>query len=92
MQFRRVYNKILNKKHVLIIEDIVTTGSSANDTIEAVKENGGNVRLLLALISRGTYKPETPYTYLAKKEIVSWAPKNCPYCFKKIPLHDPKLI
>ncbi|MBI2100622.1 MAG: phosphoribosyltransferase [Candidatus Vogelbacteria bacterium] len=50
---KRGYDKIITGKNVLVVEDVLTTGSSAKKVIEATRAVGGNVIGLGALVNRG---------------------------------------
>lgn len=49
---KRGYDKLVNGKRVLAIEDTVTTGGSVNSTIKAVQDAGGEVVQLGLIINR----------------------------------------
>jgi orotate phosphoribosyltransferase len=40
-------------KHVIILEDVTTTGGSAMDAVKAVEEAGAKVALVLSILDRG---------------------------------------
>lgn len=42
----------LNGKNVVILEDVTTTGASAMDAVQAVREAGGKVLLVLSIVDR----------------------------------------
>src|SRR5258708_18542255 len=46
-------------KRVVVVEDVTTTGGSAMKAVEAVREAGGEVALVLAMVDRGDGASET---------------------------------
>ncbi len=61
-------------QRVAVIEDIVSTGLSARECIEAVKNAGGDVVVLGCLIDRSGGKADVgaPMTALAALEVEAW--------------------
>src|SRR5215467_12462005 len=56
--FHRGYDKYISGKSVLVVEDVLTTGGSARQVIELVRQHGGKVIGLSALCNRGNVRPE----------------------------------
>ena len=50
---KRVEGNDVAGKTVVILEDVTTTGSSALDAVQAVREAGGRVALVLSILDRG---------------------------------------
>lgn len=101
MTFREVYQKVIPNKHVLIVEDIVTTGGSINLVIKAVEELGGIVAAVVAIWNRQGFQPNSwtghdfsgkpiPFVCLINENVDSWTKDICPACAEGIPLLDPK--
>lgn len=91
MTFRRGYDKHLDGKEVILVEDIITTGRSVEQTAEAVKFNGGKVTGCVCIWNRTFWKhPDFPIHSLINVPIDSWTEEDCPACQKGIPLTDPK--
>lgn len=69
-------------QHVLVIEDVWTTGGSTLETIQVVEEAGGRVVAAGALIDRSGGKIEFPVEYQALLDlpIASYEPEDCPLC------------
>jgi orotate phosphoribosyltransferase len=69
-------------QHVLVIEDVWTTGGSTLETIQVVEEAGGRVVAAGALIDRSGGNVEFPIEAQALLEmtIASYMPEDCPQC------------
>jgi orotate phosphoribosyltransferase len=69
-------------QHVLVIEDVWTTGGSTQETIQVVEEAGGRVVAAGALIDRSGGKIEFPIESQALLDlpIASYEPEDCPQC------------
>ncbi len=52
MEFRRGYDKKLAGNHVLIVEDIITTGASVQKTADEIVKNGGFVIGVISIWNR----------------------------------------
>ena len=92
MKFRRGF-EIAPRERTLIVEDVVTTGGSAREVVDLVREAGGEPVGVGVLIDRGDpVKPPgfgVPMRSLLKLEVTSWALEECPLCSDGIPLEDP---
>jgi orotate phosphoribosyltransferase len=69
-------------QHVLVIEDVWTTGGSTEQTIHVVEEAGGRVIAAGALIDRSGGKIEFPVesSSLLGLNIESYEAEDCPLC------------
>src|ERR1700732_4809873 len=69
-------------QHVLVIEDVWTTGGSTLETIQVVEEAGGRVVAAGALIDCSGSQVEFPVESPAvlALSIASYAPEDCPQC------------
>ena len=69
-------------QHVLVIEDVWTTGGSTLETIQVVEEAGGRVVAAGALIDRSGGRIEFPVESQALLDlpIASYEPEECPLC------------
>jgi orotate phosphoribosyltransferase len=71
-------------QHVLVIEDVWTTGGSTLEAIRVVEEAGGRVIAAGALIDRSGGKVEDMFTVEASSllglNIDSYSPDECPLC------------
>jgi orotate phosphoribosyltransferase len=69
-------------QHVLVVEDVWTTGGSTEETIHVVQEAGGRVVAAGALIDRSGGSIEFPVesNALIQMKIDSYEPEDCPLC------------
>ncbi|HXX17601.1 MAG TPA: orotate phosphoribosyltransferase [Candidatus Eremiobacteraceae bacterium] len=69
-------------QHVLVVEDVWTTGGSTEETIRVVQECGGRVVAAGALIDRSGGAIEFPVesNALIQLRIESFEPEECPLC------------
>ena len=95
LSFRRGF-EISPRERVLVVEDIVTTGGSAREVVDLVKEAGGQVVGVGALLDRAdaSRPPDetslgAPLRALVRLEVESWDPAECPLCASNQPVEDP---
>jgi orotate phosphoribosyltransferase len=92
MTFRRGFS-IQPRERVLVVEDIITTGSSAREVVDAVRAAGGTPVGVGALIDRGdpARPPDlgVPLRSLVRLDVTSWPPEECPLCESGAELADP---
>jgi len=69
-------------QHVLVVEDVWTTGGSTEEAIHVVQEAGGRVVAAGALIDRsgGTIEFPVESNALIQMKIDSYEPEDCPLC------------
>ncbi|GHO73145.1 orotate phosphoribosyltransferase [Ktedonobacter sp. SOSP1-85] len=89
--FGRGYDKFVKGSNVLVVEDILTTGGSARQTIEAVRRYGGNVIGLSVLCNRGNVGPEqvggVPIHALVELPLQTYTAEECPFCRDGVPIN-----
>jgi len=73
---------------VLVVDDVMTTGGSVLETIEAVKKAGAELKGVAVFIDRSAEKPDfgAPFFSLYHEKVETFAPENCPLCQQGIPL------
>ncbi len=77
-------------ERVLVAEDVVTTGGSTRETIEAVRQAGGQVVAVAALIDRsGGVQFGVRLEALLAENIETYPPNACPLCRDGLPLEKP---
>lgn len=81
MELRRGF-EIKPGMNVLIVEDVVTTGGSVKEVIEIVREQGGIVAGVGAIIDRtgGEMDFGVPFKSVISMKVESWEAENCPLC------------
>lgn len=89
--FRRGYDKMIPGKRVLVVDDVLTTGSSVKKVVEAVKKLEGKVIGVAVVVNRGNVTAkecgDIPELYaLINLKIQSWLEEKCPLCRKDIPI------
>jgi orotate phosphoribosyltransferase len=78
-------------ERVLVVDDIMTTGGSVQETIEAVRRSGGEVVAVAVLVDRsgGDARLGIPQLALWSLAIPTYAPGECPACAAGIPVTHP---
>lgn len=87
MKFRRDF--VLEKNNsVLVVEDVVTTGSSAQEVIDVVEETGAKIIGVGILVDRSGGKIQFKYPFhpLLQMEVMTYLPDECPLCQEHIEL------
>ena len=81
MTLRRGFS-LTPDQHVLVVEDVWTTGGSTQEAIHVVQEVGGRVVAAAALIDRSGGKIDFPVKAQALLDlpIASYEPDDCPLC------------
>lgn len=90
MILRRSF-EIKEGEKVLVVEDVITTGSSAKEVMDIVRQRRGTVVGLGVLIDRSGGKTDfgVKMRSLLTLEIEIYQPENCPLCKKGIPVMEP---
>jgi orotate phosphoribosyltransferase len=85
--FRRGFT-INPGERVLVVDDILTTGNSITEVIEAVKKLGGNIIGVGVLVDRAEQKKDfgVPLFSCLRFATVTYTPDKCPLCADGIPL------
>ncbi len=90
VSLRRMFS-IQPGQRVLIVEDVITTGLSSQEVVDAMQELGANVVGVGALVDRsnGTAKIAVPFKALISKQMNNYDPAECPLCKAGVPLYKP---
>jgi orotate phosphoribosyltransferase len=89
MTLRRGF-EIQSGQKILLTEDVVTTGKSSLEAIEAIKQQGGEVVGIACIIDRkGEIELDYPLYSSVKLEIESWISEECPICKEGTPYVKP---
>ena len=88
--FRRGFN-IDPGERVLIVDDILTTGSSIREVMAAVNKLGGKIIGIGVLVDRSEQKLDfgVPLFSCHRAATTTYKPEDCPLCAAKIPLVKP---
>jgi orotate phosphoribosyltransferase len=88
--FRRDF-EIAPGARVLIVDDILTTGSSLRETINAVDKLGGIVIGIGVLVDRSERNLDfnLPFFSCLRAPTTAYSPQECPLCAASIPLVKP---
>jgi len=75
---------------VLVVDDVLTTGGSIRQVIEAVRAAGGTPIGVAVLVDRTGGQVEFGLPFFACVEIVvpSYEPSECPLCREGVPLTE----
>lgn len=67
---------------VLVVDDILTTGGSVRETLDALAAHPVEVIAVAVLVDRSGGKADLPVPWmaLASLEVASWLPEECPLC------------
>jgi orotate phosphoribosyltransferase len=88
--FRRGFS-INPHDRILIVDDILTTGSSITEVIEAVNKLGATIVGIGVLVDRAEQKIEfgVPLFSCLRSATVTYSPANCPLCAAGTPMTRP---
>lgn len=90
--FTRGYNQYVVGRKILIVEDILTTGGSALQVVNLVRESGGLVLGVGVLCNRGGVTAQKlggiPELFaLTNVPLQTWLEDECPLCAQGIPVN-----
>lgn len=88
--FRRDF-EILPGDRVLVVDDILTTGGSVRETVDAVRKREGIVIGIGVLVDRSelTLAFDLPLFSCLRAPAVAYLPQQCPLCAAHVPLSKP---
>lgn len=83
MTLRRGFT-VKENERILVVEDVITTGGSTRECIEALESRGAKVVGAASIIDRSGGKADVGVTRiaLATLEVPSYKPEDCPMCAK----------
>ena len=83
--------KIAAGERMLVVEDVVTRGGRVAETIEIVKQFGGELVGVAMLVDRsdGKFTPGMPLYSLLKLNVETFEPTNLPEDLKALPAEHP---
>ncbi|MFN3522869.1 MAG: orotate phosphoribosyltransferase [Phenylobacterium sp.] len=89
-KFRRAFS-IKPGARIAMVEDIVSTGLSSRECVDAIKAAGGNVVCAACLVDRsgGRADPGAPFIALARLDVPAYPADQLPPELAAIPVEDP---
>jgi len=89
---RRGYDRLMNGKRVLVVEDLTTTGGSIKKVVEAARSAGAQVAGAIAICNRGDVTVaqvgDPPrFESLITLDLEQWSPETCELCANNIPVN-----
>ncbi len=90
MTLRRGFEIARNDKAV-VVEDVITTGGSTREVVDALRERGAQVLAAGSIIDRsgGAADVGVPRTALETLRVTAYRPEGCPLCAQGIPVIKP---
>ena len=90
VKLRRMFS-ITPGQRVLITEDVITTGLSSQEAVDALEELGATVIGVGAIVDRsgGTAKISVPHKALISRQMNNYDPAEYPLCKQGVPLYKP---
>ncbi len=78
-------------ERVLIVDDILTTGSSVHEVIAAVNKLDGNIVGIGVMVDRSGQAPDFGFPLFSchRAATVTYRPEECPLCAAGVPLVKP---
>lgn len=74
---------------VVVVEDVITTGGSAAEVVELVRQTGADVAGVGSIVDRSATQPPFGLESLLKVHAQSWEPEECPACGRGEPIDTP---
>ena len=76
---------------IAMVEDIVSTGLSSRECVEAIKKAGGDVVVAACIVDRsgGRADPGAPFVALARRDVPAYPADQLPPELAAIPVEDP---
>jgi orotate phosphoribosyltransferase len=89
-EFRRG-TRFAQGARILVVDDILTTGGSVRETLQALNRQPVEVVGVAVLVDRSSEGIDlgVPLHSLATMDIATWEPETCPLCARGIPLTRP---
>lgn len=89
MQLRRGFS-VQPEDRILVVEDVVTTGGSAQEVVTLLRSRASIVGVA-SIVDRSSVPPSFgfPYKSLLKMDIKTFDPAKCPLCHEGKPMDKP---
>jgi orotate phosphoribosyltransferase len=89
--FGRGYDKFIAGRTILVVEDLLTTGSSIRQVVETACGYGGNIVGISVLCNRGNVQPsdvgDVPIHALISLSLETYTEEECPFCQQQVPIN-----
>ena len=86
-QILKRFKNLVYGRRVLVVDDVMTTGSSVKKIINEVHKAGGIVVAVGVICNRGGASLDYPLFSFWQTEIEDWLPEKCPLCRDGIPIN-----
>lgn len=90
-EFKRGYEKFVAGKRVVVVEDVINTGRSVRKVVELVRQHGGEVVVVCAIVNRGgVFSSEVGYAplrSLLNLNLETMQETECTLCSQSVPLN-----
>lgn len=85
MTLRRGFT-VKEGEKILVVEDVITTGGSTRECIEALEKQGAKVAAAASIIDRSNGKADVGVMRiaLASLDVPSYTPEDCPMCHRGV--------
>ncbi|PIR87490.1 MAG: phosphoribosyltransferase [Candidatus Harrisonbacteria bacterium CG10_big_fil_rev_8_21_14_0_10_49_15] len=87
----RGYGDIVRGRRVLVVEDITTTGSTAKEVVDAIRDAGGIVVCVALICNRGNVSAEAvgvpSLLSLIEVNMANYSADDCPLCLRGVPIN-----
>lgn len=88
----RGYGQLVKGHRVGVVEDNLTTGSSVRKVVELVRDTGGEVVGVVAMLNRGGLKRAAVgnpphFVSIVEAELASWPAQECQLCARGVPIN-----
>jgi len=89
---KRGYDRVIEGKKTLVVEDLMTTGGSVKKVIEASRAAGADIVGVMVMCNRGGVQADAVgnpprFEALLNVHLDSWEEKECPLCERGIPIN-----
>jgi orotate phosphoribosyltransferase len=90
MTLRRGF-EIAAGENVVVVEDVITTGGSTKEVVNAIAASGARVLAAGSIIDRSGGRADVgvPRVALETLEVVTYPPEDCPLCGQGLPVVKP---
>ena len=90
MRLRRGFS-LKERESIVIVEDVVTTGKSTQETVAVAEAMGAEVCAVSSILDRteGKHPFRVPFVALYELVLPTYSPSECPLCAADQPLEKP---